>query len=79
MFSVRLSGIVGMTDAEGEAVLAALFAHVTGSRFVCRHRWRVGDLLIRGNCAVQHKAVADYALPRRRLMERTTLSGGAAC
>ena len=29
------------------------------------------------NCSVQHKAVPNYALPQRRLIERTTVLGPA--
>jgi alpha-ketoglutarate-dependent taurine dioxygenase len=27
------------------------------------------------NCATLHRATVDYALPQRRLMQRTTLKG----
>ena len=29
------------------------------------------------NCSTQHKAVPNYALPQRRLMERTTVLGAS--
>jgi taurine dioxygenase len=71
------SRIAGLDAAESEALLAELCAHVTRPEFVYRHRWRVGDLLIWDNCSTQHRAVMDYELPRRRLMERATLRGTA--
>lgn len=71
------SRIVGMSEAESDALLAELFEHATRPEFVYRHRWQVGDLLIWDNCSTQHRAMMDYELPRRRLMERTTLRGGA--
>ena len=64
--------------AESEALLAELLSHATDARFIYRHRWRVGDLLIWDNCATQHLAIPDYALPQRRLMERTTVCGAAS-
>ena len=67
--------IVGMDEAESAALLAELFALIKDHRFVYRHRWQVGDFLIWDNCAVQHRAVLDYELPQRRLMERTTVAG----
>jgi len=67
--------IEGLDAAESDALLAAIFAHQTERRFVHRHRWRVGDVLIWDQCATIHKAVADYALPQRRLMERTCVAG----
>lgn len=68
--------IVGMSEAESDALLARLFEHSTRPEFVYRHQWRVGDLLMWDNCSVQHRAAMDYALPQRRRMERTTLRGG---
>lgn len=44
---------------------------------VYSHRWQVGDLLMWDNCASQHLAIGDYALPQRRLMHRTTVGGTA--
>jgi len=71
------SRIVGLPEKEGAALLAELLAHSTQPRFVYRHRWQVGDLLIWDNCSTQHRAVPDYKLPQRRLMERTTVRGSA--
>jgi taurine dioxygenase len=67
--------IVGMPETDGKAMLSYLFDHVVKPDFLYRHRWQVGDLLMWDNCAVQHKAVFDYALPLRRYMERTTITG----
>jgi taurine dioxygenase len=69
------SRIVGLDPGESDALLGELFAHVTRPEFVYRHRWRVGDLLIWDNCSTLHRALTDYELPRRRLMERATLRG----
>ena len=67
--------IEGLPEAESSALLAELFRHATRPEFIYRHRWRAGDLLMWDNCSTQHKAVADYALPLRRLMHRTTVRG----
>ena len=69
------SRISGLEASDGEALLAELLSHATEERFIYRHRWRVGDLLMWDNCATQHLAIPDYALPQRRLMERTTVMG----
>lgn len=71
------AAIAGMTPEDSERTLAQLFEHVSRPEFVYRHQWRVGDFLIWDNCLTQHRAVFDYALPQRRRMERTTLSGTA--
>ncbi len=69
-------GIVGFTKDESDALLTSLCNHITQPKFIYRHKWRVGDLLIWDNCSTQHLAVGDYALPQRRLMHRTTIKGG---
>ena len=49
--------------------------HIVKPAFVYRHQWRPGDVLMWDNCLVQHRAIQDYELPRRRLMHRTTMGG----
>lgn len=68
-------GLVGMPEDEGRSLLKELFAHCTKPEFVYRHKWRVGDVVMWDNCATLHRATVDYALPQRRLMQRTTLKG----
>ena len=68
-------GIEGMEAEEAEALIVALADHIVKPAFIYRHQLRVGDLLMWDNCTVQHRAVQDYDLPRRRLMHRTTMGG----
>jgi len=67
--------IVGVSDSESEDILGELRARCIRPEFVYRHQWRLGDLLMWDNCSSQHQAVADYALPQRRRMHRTTITG----
>jgi taurine dioxygenase len=69
--------IPDLPQDESERILNFLFEHASKPDFVYRHQWQVGDFLIWDNCLTQHRAVFDYALPRRRRMERTTLTGSA--
>lgn len=69
--------IEGMEGAAGDALLNELITHATRPEFIYRHSWRAGDFLLWDNCLVQHLAMHDYALPLRRHMERTTLTGTA--
>ncbi|MGA0115536.1 MAG: TauD/TfdA dioxygenase family protein [Burkholderiales bacterium] len=71
------SRIPDLPQDESERILNLLFEHVSRPEFVYRHQWRAGDFLIWDNCSTQHRAVFDYALPQRRRMERTTLTGTA--
>lgn len=68
--------ILGIPEEESRDLLEFLLAHATRSEFVYRHKWRVGDVLMWDNCAVQHKASFDYAPPLRRVMQRCTIEGG---
>jgi taurine dioxygenase len=69
--------ILGIPAEEGDALLKELKAHAVKPEFQYTHKWQVGDLVMWDNCLVQHKAVPNYALPQRRLMERTTVLGPA--
>jgi taurine dioxygenase len=71
------SRIVGLDRAEGDALLAEIYRHIVRPEFSYTHAWQAGDLLMWDNCAAQHKANFDYALPLRRLMHRTTVRGSA--
>jgi alpha-ketoglutarate-dependent 2,4-dichlorophenoxyacetate dioxygenase len=66
------SHIVGMDLAEGRALLAELTRHATQPRFVHRHHWRVGDLVIWDNLATMHRAMPFADTVHRRDMRRTT-------
>ena len=68
--------IDGLPKDESDQLLALLFEHLTREEFRYSHEWRVGDLLIWDNCAVQHKAHFDYPPELRRRMQRCTIEGG---
>lgn len=69
-------GIEDMPKDEALALIDQLAEHTIDERFRYTHRWRVHDLLMWDNCAVQHLASFDYQWPRhRRLMHRVTVGG----
>ena len=68
---------MGLAQEESDALLTALKAHAVQRQFQYTHKWQAGDVLMWDNCSVQHKAVSNYALPQRRLIERTTVLGPA--
>ena len=72
LFTVAIDG---MEAAESDALLGELCEHVTQPRFIYRHSWAVGDLLMWDNCSTQHLAVGDYLPTERRRMHRTTVKG----
>ena len=67
--------IVDIPEAESEELLRMLFTHAVKPDFIYRHKWRIGDLLVWDNCAVQHKATFDYPPELRRRMQRCTIEG----
>lgn len=64
--------IVGWPVPEGRLLLADLLEHATQPRFVYRHTWRPGDLVIWDNRAVLHRG-RRYDLSRRRELRRSTV------
>ena len=70
-------GIEGMDEVEALPLIERLARHIYKPPYRHTHKWRVGDLLMWDNCAVQHLATFDYKWPEhRRLMWRITV--GAA-
>jgi len=67
-------GIEGMSDAESEPLLNAIFDHAEKPEFVYEHQWRKGDLIIWDNRCSMH-ARRDFPEDQRRLMFRTTVEG----
>ena len=68
------TGIEGLSQAEAEPLLEAVFDHAEKPEFVYEHEWRVGDLLLWDNRCSSH-ARRDFPSTERRLMLRTTVKG----
>jgi alpha-ketoglutarate-dependent sulfate ester dioxygenase len=68
------SHVVDMAEDEGRALLNRLLQWATRPKFVYRHEWRVGDLVIWDNRGALHRAL-PYDFDSPRLMHRTTLLG----
>ncbi len=70
------TGISGLPETEGLALLEQLSEHVVRPEFQYHHKWQVGDVLMWDNCAVQHVVNRDYEFPPdRRMMHRITVGG----
>jgi alpha-ketoglutarate-dependent taurine dioxygenase len=67
----------GMDKTAGQALLAELEAWATQPRFVYRHEWQVGDMLMWDNCGSLHR-VMPYRADSGRMMHRVTLVGEEA-
>lgn len=64
--------IVGMDRAESDALLALLFDHQEQERFIYRHVWKPGDVILWDNRSTLH-ARSDFDASERRLMRRTVI------
>ena len=65
-------GIDGLPDAQAQTLLNELFAHQAQERFVYRHRWQQGTLLLWDNRCLVHAATGGYQ-GHRRLLHRITV------
>ena len=66
--------VEGMGVREGMGLLVRLRDHATQPKYVYRHKWTLGDLVIWDNTGTMHRAT-PYALDSGRLMHRTKLHG----
>lgn len=69
--------IVGMDKDEGQALLKELHDWAVSPRFVYRHEWDLGDMIIWDNSGTMHRVEA-YPEDSGRLMHRTTIVGEEA-
>jgi taurine dioxygenase len=68
--------IVGMDNADSEALLDRLWAHATQPKYAWTHRWRVGDIVLWDNrCCMHYRTEVDSS--QARVMHRTTIRGEA--
>jgi taurine dioxygenase len=63
--------IAGMTRQESSHLLRFLYSHITSSRFLFRHHWSEGDIVLWDELACLHIAPVDFA-PHTRINVRVT-------
>ena len=66
--------IENMPHDEAQSLMSFLHLHTTDVKFMYRHRWQSGDVVIWDNRSTQHVALNDYGGFRREL-RRTTIAG----
>ncbi len=74
VLSTSGSHVVGMHPAESHDLLAGLMRHATQDKFVYRHTWQMGDLLIWDNTGTMHR-VLPFPAESGRQLHRFTLNG----
>jgi taurine dioxygenase len=73
----RNSYVEGLAQAESEALLDAVWAHIDQAEIAYAHKWRVGDLLLWDNRSTMHRR-DPFDNASRRVMHRTQIKGRAA-
>ena len=73
----RNSYVEGLSPAESETLLDALWAHIERPDLRYQHRWRVGDLLLWDNRSTMHRR-DPFDNATRRVMHRTQIKGKVA-
>jgi alpha-ketoglutarate-dependent taurine dioxygenase len=66
--------VVGMSKAEGRALLMRLLEWTAQPAFSYRHQWQEGDLVAWSNCSALHRVI-PYAQDSGRTMHRTSVAG----
>ena len=64
--------VAGMADADSDALLDTLFAHLYAPDNIYDHHWRKGDIVIWDNLAIQHARSAIQG--GRRTLQRVTIA-----
>lgn len=68
---------LGMSDAAGEALYEELKRFVLNDKFIHRHEWRVGDVLICDDLSAMHCATPFDDVDDLRILHRVTIRGAA--
>lgn len=68
------TGIEGLDDEEGRALVEQLYAHAAQDKYVYRHHWRRWDMTIWDNRCTLHAATPLLSDAYRRDMRRTTVN-----
>ena len=71
----RLDHLLDMPRAESDAILDELAAWVSQDRFIYRHKWTVGDVVVWDNRCTLHRVCYDSPVGDRRVMLRTVTQG----
>lgn len=74
MLSTSASWIEGMHPAESHDLLERLMRHATQDKYVYRHKWQMGDLVIWDNTGTMHR-VLPFDKESGREFHRCTLNG----
>jgi len=64
--------VIGIAEADGEALLEELFTYLYPADEIYEHRWSAGDIIVWDNLAVQHARSAVKG--GTRTLQRVTIA-----
>jgi len=70
-----ISHVDGMDEHAGKRLIDDLLRHATQDRFVYRHRWRPGDIVLYDNRCTLHRVTEYDSAAYERTLWRTSLKG----
>lgn len=70
-----IAGVDGMPAQEGIDLITRLREHATQPKYVYRHTWKAGDMLMWDNRSTLHRATYLDHLTQKRRLHRTTING----
>ena len=74
VLSKSCASVAGMHPAESHDLIERLMAHATQDKYVYRHKWAMGDLVIWDNTGAMHR-VEPFDAASKREYHRCTLNG----
>ena len=74
---IVIRGIIGMPEAEAMDLVDELIAFATQERFVYRHKWQAGDILVWDNRCTLHRGTPFDMENDVRYVRRTWVRGEA--
>jgi alpha-ketoglutarate-dependent taurine dioxygenase len=74
LLAYSIKEVIGLDRQAGDALLKRLLGHAEQLKYIYRHEWQVGDLLIWDNTGTMHRVV-PFDLECGRELNRVTLLG----
>jgi alpha-ketoglutarate-dependent taurine dioxygenase len=74
VLSTSCASVEGLHPAESHDLIERLMRHATQEKYIYRHKWRMGDLVIWDNTGAMHR-VEPFDAESRREYHRCTLDG----
>jgi len=72
---LRIKRFLGLAPVASANLVEELTKHSTQRKYVYRHQWQEGDLIMWDNRSVMHMVDVDYDITQPRLMHRIILQG----